>query len=247
MRQEPRGAGFGGRGGAFRREGDPFGNAWGTPGARSPFGRRPPSSQGPPDRPRIERDRDRGEEQERDRERRDEDVPADIRRPRPDRPPHPPEAPDAPRIRIEREERREEDRREEVREPERDEPREGDEREVPGDEEADRRRAGPLEGTVLSKREDANRRRTFLEISLGSDDGVGVGHDLQVYRNQNGRTLLGRAEVVHVIPDRSVGVITEQQEDRRIERGDAVTTKLAPGADREHPAPADNRPDNRDR
>jgi hypothetical protein len=62
-----------------------------------------------------------------------------------------------------------------------------------------------------------------IELSLGGDDGVQAGHELEVYRNDK---YLGRVRVVSVKPDRSVAVVVPQFVRGVIQRGDRVATRL---------------------
>ncbi len=71
--------------------------------------------------------------------------------------------------------------------------------------------------------------RTFVEISIGSDDGLKKGHKLQLYRQQpepQKRKLLGRIEIMLVSPDRAVGKLIEAQPNLKVQKGDRVATKL---------------------
>ena len=62
-----------------------------------------------------------------------------------------------------------------------------------------------------------------IELSLGGDDGLQAGHELEVYRNDK---YLGRVRVVSVQPDRSVAVVVPQFVRGPIQRGDRVATRL---------------------
>lgn len=176
-----------------------------------------------------------------------------IRRPGPDRPPHPPGPPDAPRVRIEREERLDENRREEAREPQRDEPREGEQRDEGREPEGEaalmrsteqerelgagehrrkeqrdaEKREDILAGEVLSKHEGPTGSSRLIEVSLGWKDGLSVRKHLDVLREAEGGRKLGRIEIVWVGPDRAIGRITQRVNDVTIEKGDSVTAKLS--------------------
>jgi hypothetical protein len=63
----------------------------------------------------------------------------------------------------------------------------------------------------------------LLEISRGSDDGLQIGHTLQVYR---GSRYLGRVIVRQVYPDRSVAEVMKDFRRGPIQRGDRVTTRF---------------------
>jgi len=62
-----------------------------------------------------------------------------------------------------------------------------------------------------------------VELSLGGDDGLQAGHEVEVYRNDK---YLGRLRVVSVEPDRSVAVVVPQFVRGVIQRGDRVATRL---------------------
>lgn len=75
-----------------------------------------------------------------------------------------------------------------------------------------------VRGLVTAVRQDS-----LVEISLGSDDGLRVGHTVDVYRNQ---TYLGRVEIVQTAPDRAVGKILKDFRKGVVQAGDQVATKL---------------------
>ena len=62
-----------------------------------------------------------------------------------------------------------------------------------------------------------------IEVSLGGDDGLQAGHQIEVYRKDE---YLGRAIVKSVKPDRSIAVIVREYARGIIQRGDKVTTRL---------------------
>ena len=62
-----------------------------------------------------------------------------------------------------------------------------------------------------------------IEVSLGSDDGLQVGHTLEVYR---GGEYIGRAVVKTVMPDHAVAEIVKAYARGVVQRGDKVTTRL---------------------
>ena len=66
--------------------------------------------------------------------------------------------------------------------------------------------------------------RDLLEISIGSDDGLRVGHTLEVYRNNS---YLGRVVVRRTEPDRAVVEILPEYRKGTIRKGDRVATKLS--------------------
>ena len=74
-----------------------------------------------------------------------------------------------------------------------------------------------LDGDVVAVADDA------IQISLGGDDGLQVGHAIEVYRSGQ---YIGRAVVRAVKPDHSIAVIVKQFARGVVQRGDKVTTKL---------------------
>ena len=64
----------------------------------------------------------------------------------------------------------------------------------------------------------------LVELSLGSDDGLRVGHKLDVYRS--GGAYLGRVEVMYTDPDDSVARIVPEFRQGIIRKGDFVATRL---------------------
>lgn len=62
-----------------------------------------------------------------------------------------------------------------------------------------------------------------IEVSLGSDDGLQVGHVLEVYREGQ---YVGRAVVTSVRPDAAVAGIVKEYSRGIVQRGDSVTTRL---------------------
>lgn len=66
--------------------------------------------------------------------------------------------------------------------------------------------------------------RDLLEISIGSDDGLRVGHTLEVSRNNS---YLGRVVVRRVEPDRAVVEILKEYRKGTVRKGDRVATKLS--------------------
>jgi len=76
-----------------------------------------------------------------------------------------------------------------------------------------------VEGVVLEVSD-----KDLLEISIGADDGLKIGHSLDVYR---GNQYLGRIVVKKTNPDRAVGQIMKELQRGQIKRGDRVTTKFS--------------------
>jgi multidrug efflux pump subunit AcrA (membrane-fusion protein) len=66
--------------------------------------------------------------------------------------------------------------------------------------------------------------KDLVEISIGSDDGIKVGHSMEVYR---GNTYLGRVVIRKTTGDRSVGQLLKELQRGQIKRGDRVTTKFS--------------------
>ncbi|MCA9113787.1 MAG: hypothetical protein KDA79_01790 [Planctomycetaceae bacterium] len=83
-----------------------------------------------------------------------------------------------------------------------------------------------VDGLVLATRQAKDTRTEFVEISIGSDDGLQKGHSLFVYRTSGKGDYLGRIEIVSVSPDRAVGTVISKAKNGVIEKGDNVTTKL---------------------
>lgn len=88
----------------------------------------------------------------------------------------------------------------------------------------------PVEGVVQDVRKDQANRPKFVHITIGSDDGLRVGHQLDVYRpaeRSNGKAAyLGRIRIWSVTPNEAVGLVIESARNGIIEVGDNVTTKL---------------------
>lgn len=80
-----------------------------------------------------------------------------------------------------------------------------------------------VDGVVTEYRKADQGSAEFVEISLGSDDGLTKGHTLTVFRNDK---YLGRIRLNYVTPDRAVGTVIEKAKNATIERGDNVSTKL---------------------
>ena len=66
----------------------------------------------------------------------------------------------------------------------------------------------------------------YVEITLGSDDGVSEGHKLYVFSTKERGRYLGEIRLVHVVHDRAVGEVLLKSKNGVIQRGDNVTTKL---------------------
>lgn len=87
----------------------------------------------------------------------------------------------------------------------------------------------PVDGLVVATKKDKTNRTEFVEVSIGSDDGLSKNNTLDVYRagRTGGKTqYLGKIRIVYLTPDRAVGHVIETAKNGIIERGDNVTTKL---------------------
>ena len=72
----------------------------------------------------------------------------------------------------------------------------------------------------------ATRRRgatQLIEVTIGADDGLKVGHTVEVFRNAK---YLGRVEILKTSPDRSVGRVDSKFQEGKIREGDRVATRL---------------------
>lgn len=78
-------------------------------------------------------------------------------------------------------------------------------------------RVPTIQGVVMAVADDS------IEVSLGLDDGLQTGHQIEVYRNDE---YLGRAIVKSVKPDRAVAVLVREYSRGIVQRGDKVTTRL---------------------
>ena len=82
----------------------------------------------------------------------------------------------------------------------------------------------PLEGRVVDYVKEKRGNTELVEVSLGSDDGLSVGHTMTVY-NRDGR-YLGQIRLTLVNADKAVGIVTLKEKNSVIQKGDNVTTKL---------------------
>lgn len=78
-------------------------------------------------------------------------------------------------------------------------------------------RVPTLDGAVTAVADDA------IELSLGADDGLQVGHAVEVYRAGE---YVGRAVVRLVKPDRAVAELVKEFSRGIVQRGDKFTTRL---------------------
>ena len=65
--------------------------------------------------------------------------------------------------------------------------------------------------------------REAIELSLGGDDGLQQGHELEVFRDD---TYLGRVRIVTVRPDKAVATVIPEFKRGFIQRGDRVASRL---------------------
>lgn len=82
----------------------------------------------------------------------------------------------------------------------------------------------PVDGRVMDFRKEPKGSSEYVEISLGSDDGLSVGHKMTVYNKEG--NYLGQIRLMMVLADKSVGVVTAKAKNKVIQKGDNVTTKL---------------------
>ena len=84
----------------------------------------------------------------------------------------------------------------------------------------------PLDGLITDYRKDAKGGMEYVEISLGSDEGVNVGHKMTAYSTTG--KYLGQIRLTQVYPDKSAGIVVKEEKAKNvtIQKGDHVTTKL---------------------
>jgi len=79
-----------------------------------------------------------------------------------------------------------------------------------------------VEGTITDLRPNG-----MVEINIGRDDGLLLGHKLHVYRdNQGYQSYLGRIEIINVKPGKAVGKIMPEYRNGTIMQNDNVTAYL---------------------
>ena len=82
-----------------------------------------------------------------------------------------------------------------------------------------------VEGEIL--RVDAQNRR--VEISIGSDDGLVVGHELEIFRMKPSPEYIGKVRIESVEPDKAAGVVVGKTlYGKKIQEGDIVSPKIRP-------------------
>jgi hypothetical protein len=68
-----------------------------------------------------------------------------------------------------------------------------------------------------------------VEISIGSDDGLVVGHELEVWRTTPSPEYLGRIRILAVEPDKAVGtVLGKTIQGKKLQEGDIVSSQIRP-------------------
>ncbi|MEK6257535.1 MAG: hypothetical protein AABP62_02855 [Planctomycetota bacterium] len=87
--------------------------------------------------------------------------------------------------------------------------------------------APPLDGLIADYRKDPKGGMEYVEISLGSDEGLNIGHKLTAYNVETGK-YLGQIRLTQVYPDKAVGIVVKEEKAKNviIKRGDHVTTKF---------------------
>ncbi len=80
-----------------------------------------------------------------------------------------------------------------------------------------------VDGRVKESRRNASRSAEYVQISVGSDDGVFKNMQMTVYRDSK---FLATIQITEVEPDNAVGRVVEETRNGTIERGDNVTTKF---------------------
>ncbi len=82
-----------------------------------------------------------------------------------------------------------------------------------------------ISGKVLNIKPADRTGPDLVQISLGSDDGLAVGHQLRIYRLTGNGAYLGKMELTYVEGDSSVGKVILKPKNGTIQRGDNVTTQ----------------------
>lgn len=69
-----------------------------------------------------------------------------------------------------------------------------------------------------------------VEITIGSDDGLVVGHELNIYRIQPKTDYIGKIRILSVEPDQAVGTVVggKTYQGKKIEEGDIVASTIGP-------------------
>jgi chromosome segregation ATPase len=82
----------------------------------------------------------------------------------------------------------------------------------------------PVTGEV--KKVDPTNKR--IEITIGSDDGLVIGHELFLYRTRPRAEYLGRGQIIAVDPDQSVVRVMGTVQGKKIKEGDIVSSTIIP-------------------
>lgn len=80
-----------------------------------------------------------------------------------------------------------------------------------------------VRGVVVDAKAAETGSSQMVEISLGSDDGLNLGHTLTVFGQDK---YLGQIRIVYVTADRAVGTVVVRAKNTTIQKGDNVTTEL---------------------
>jgi hypothetical protein len=68
-----------------------------------------------------------------------------------------------------------------------------------------------------------------LEITIGADDGLVVGHELYLYRVSPSPEYLGKVKIISVDPDQAVAkVVGNTYMGKKIKEGDIVSSTIKP-------------------
>ena len=78
--------------------------------------------------------------------------------------------------------------------------------------------------TVFGEISAIGRARKDIEVNIGKDDGLQVGHTIHIYR---GGRYVGRAEVVNAYPRRAVARMLDIYKRSQPQKGDQVATRLS--------------------
>lgn len=100
------------------------------------------------------------------------------------------------------------------------------------DREAIRRAQEPppkVTGLITDVKKDKTNRPEFVEVSLGSDEGLAVGHQMDLVGSGVGSRpadWLGKIQIVEIGPDWAVGRVVDKAANGIVEKGDNATTQL---------------------
>lgn len=89
--------------------------------------------------------------------------------------------------------------------------------------------APKVTGVITDVKKDKTNRPAFIEFSLGGDEGLVVGHELDVVGSGIGGRKpdwLGRIKIIDIRPDSAVGQVILKEANGTMEKGDLVTTQL---------------------